>query len=59
MESKTTESQYRASSKYDAANTQRIYIKLNKRYDKDILDHLEGKNKQGYIKNLIRRDIYK
>ena len=59
MASKTTESQYRASAKYDAANTQRIYIKLNKRTDKDILEHLEGKNKQGYIKDLIRRDMNK
>lgn len=59
MPNKSTESQIRASVKYDAANTQRIYIKLNKRTDKDILEHLEGKNKQGYIKDLIRRDMNK
>ena len=43
---------------YDRENTTRIYIKLNNRTDKDILDKLDSvPNKQGYIKSLVRRDI--
>lgn len=45
------------SAKYDANNTKRIFLKLNKNTDKDIIEHLEGKNKQGYIKSLIRKDM--
>lgn len=44
--------------KYDKVNTKRVYIKLNKNTDKDILDYLGGiPNKQGYIKELIRKDM--
>lgn len=44
--------------KYDRDNTTRVYIKLNNRTDKDILDKLGSvPNKQGYIKGLIRSDI--
>ena len=44
--------------KYDRENTKRVYIKLNKNTDKDILDYLDSKsNKQGYIKKLIRKDM--
>lgn len=47
-----------AQQKYDAANTTRIYIKLNNRTDLDIIERLEeAVNKQGYIKSLIRKDI--
>ena len=43
---------------YDRENTTRVYIKLNNRTDKDILDKLDSvPNKQGYIKSLVRRDI--
>lgn len=46
--------------KYDSKNTERIYLKLNKKTDADILTHLENlENKQGYIKQLIRNDINK
>lgn len=46
------------SMKYDKVNTKRVYIKLNKNTDKDILDYLGGIiNKQGYIKELIRKDM--
>ena len=49
---------YTAQQKYDKANTQQIMLKLNKKYDADILKKLsEVDNKQGYIKNLIRTDI--
>lgn len=54
----TTEAQKRAAAKYDAANTKAVKIKLNTRTDSDILQKLqEVGNKQGYIKNLIRKDI--
>ena len=44
--------------KYDKVNTKRVYIKLNKNTDKDILDYLGNiPNKQGYIKELIRKDM--
>lgn len=43
---------------HDKIHAQRVYIKLNKENDKDILDHLKKQtNKQGYIKDLIRNDI--
>ena len=54
----TTEAQKKASAKYDAKNTRPIFLKLNLKTDKDILDHLESlRNKQGYIKELIRKDM--
>ena len=44
--------------RYDAANTVRVQMKLNRRTDADILARLESiENKQGYIKMLIREDI--
>lgn len=53
-----TEAQKRATAKYDAKNTRPIYLKLNKNTDSDILNHLEKMgNKQGYIKELIRKDM--
>lgn len=48
----------KASAKYDAENTKRIYIKLNKGTDADIIGWLSLKrNTQGYIKEVIRRDM--
>ena len=44
--------------RYDAVNTQRVFIKLNLKTDADILAALDAQpNKQGYIKQLIRNDI--
>ena len=55
-----TEAQKKAAAKYDAANTERVAIKLNRNTDADILAHLNSKqNKQGYIKSLIRQDMKK
>lgn len=46
--------------KWDKANTVQIKMKLNKVNDADILEKLESVgNKQGYIKELIRRDLEK
>lgn len=47
-----------ASMKYDSANTTRVYIKLNTKNDADIIEYLNNQsNKQGYIKELIRKDM--
>ena len=54
----TSKAQLRAQAKYDKDNTVQIKIKLNKKTDSDIIARLsEVKNKQGYIKELIRIDI--
>lgn len=54
----TTEANKRASKKYDQKYTKMISVKLNKRTDADIFQHINTvDNKQSYIKDLIRRDI--
>ena len=54
----TAEAQLRAGAKYDAVNTKRYSIKLNKNTDADILTKLESVDGfQAYIKKLIRDDI--
>ena len=58
MENKSTESQIKASIKYNKENTVQISLKLNRTTDADLIDSLNRiENKQGYIKGLIRRDI--
>lgn len=53
-----TKAQKRASAKYDAQNTKRYSLKLNLVTDADILARLEAVgNVQGYIKELVRRDM--
>lgn len=43
---------------YDEQNTAQVKLKLNINTDMDILNKLEAvPNKQGYIKELIRKDI--
>lgn len=45
--------------RYDKEHCRGIYLKLNLRTDADVLKKLDSvSNKQGYIKGLIRRDIY-
>lgn len=48
-----------SSAKYDSANTVGIYLKLNKKTDKDILDWFDSltEPRQKYIKRLIRTDM--
>lgn len=54
----TSEAQKRANAKYDEENTVQFKMKLNVNTDKDILDKLDAlDNKQGYVKELIRKDI--
>ncbi len=44
--------------RYDEKNTRRISLKLNLTTDKDILTKLDTvKSMQGYIKDLIRKDL--
>lgn len=55
-----SKAQRAASAKYDASHTVQIKLKLNTKTDADILEKLEAADsKQGYIKDLIRRDIEK
>ncbi len=56
----TTESQKKASKKYDKANTKNVMFKMNLKTDADILAFLDSlPNKQGYFKELIRTDMKK
>ena len=49
---------YESQKRYDKDNTVQIRLKLNKKWDKDIIAKLEAVgNKQGYIKGLIRKDL--
>lgn len=51
-------SKYESQDKYDKANTVQYKLKLNKKWDRDIIAKLDNvDNKQGYIKELIRADI--
>lgn len=60
MANKSTESQIKASIRYNKENTVQISLKLNRSTDADLIDSLNRiANKQGYIKELIRRDIAK
>lgn len=53
-----TEAQKRAREKYERANTVQFKMKLNRNTDADILAKLNSVgNKQGYIKELIRKDL--
>ena len=56
----TTDAQKRATLKYEAKNTVQVHLKLNKRTDADVIRRLEEvDSKQGYIKEMIRRDMAK
>lgn len=45
-------------SKWVRENTKGFYVRLSKIKDKDIIDYLETKeNKQGFVKELIRREM--
>ena len=58
MSRELTEAKRQAIKRYDAKSTKQIHLKLNLNTDADILSHLEQQeNVQGYIKELIRRDM--
>lgn len=45
--------------KYDKENIERYYLKLHKKNDADIINAIDPNNKQGSIKELIRKGIKK
>lgn len=54
----TSEAQLKAIEKYDSQNTLRMSFKFNKNTDADVIQKLNTvPSKQGYIKDLIRKDI--
>lgn len=54
----STEAQKRASAKYSKENVIRITLNLYKGTDPDIIEKMQSlDNMQGYIKDLIRKDI--
>ena len=56
--SMATKAQLKAQAKYDKENTQQVVLKLNIKHDADILAKLQNEaNKQGYIKDLVRKDM--
>ena len=58
MGKKLTDAKREAIARYDAKATKQIHLKLNLKTDAEILEHLEKqKNVQGYIKDLIRKDM--
>lgn len=53
-----SEAQKRAVAKYDLEHTRQIKLKLNTMTDADIIQRLNQEpNKQGWIKELIRKEI--
>lgn len=58
-----SEAQKKAQKRYDEANKNKwrmIHLKLNKETDADIIYRLDNMPSiQGYIKELVRKDIYK
>jgi len=53
-----SEAERKAQSKYDQNNTKKFVLKLNTRYDADVIKKLESTgNRQGYIKSLIRNEM--
>lgn len=53
-----SEARSRASTKYNKTNVKQIKLNLNLKTDADIIAALEAvSNKQGFIKDLIRKEI--
>ena len=53
-----TKAQLKAIAKWDKSHTKSLHLKFNTEHDADILAKLESvESKQGYIKNLIKKDI--
>lgn len=58
MRKKATNKQKVYIQQYKKDNCKRISFELNSNYDQDIIEFLNSKdNKQGYLKELIRKDI--
>lgn len=54
-----TEAQKRARNKYNSENMIKKTISFNKNTEKDLLEHIEGKQFSSYIKQLIKENIKK
>lgn len=53
-----TEAEKARDARWQKANVSRIFVKLYKNTDADMIEFLDGiENKQGYIKQLIRDDM--
>lgn len=52
-----SEAKKKANAKSDKKNTVGKYLKLIKTTDADIIEHLEGKAFNTYVKELIRKDM--
>lgn len=53
-----SEAKRKANAKSDKKNARYISMKLNRNTDRDILDFIDSlPNKNGYFKNLIRKDM--
>ena len=48
-----------AQARWDKENVERFYLKLHRKNDADIIGAIDPKNKQGSIKDLIRKAIKK
>lgn len=60
MDEKKKAAHVAAAVKYNSKNVKQIKLNLNLKTDDDIIKALEAvSNKQGYIKELIRKDISK
>lgn len=60
MDNKRKQSHAQASVRYNQTNVKQIKMNLNRKTDADIIARLEETpNKQGYIKELIRKDLEK
>lgn len=58
MDENKKKQRVKASVKYNAKNVKQIKLNLNKKTDADIIAALDAApNMQGYIKELIRRDL--
>lgn len=58
MDEKLKQQRVKASVKYNKTNVKQIKLNLNRKTDADIITALEAApNVQGYIKELIRKDL--
>ena len=54
----TTEARKRAREKYNKANYKAYTFRFHKTNEADVIERLESQpNKQGYLKELIRKDL--
>lgn len=53
-----SESQNKATQNYKKKNVKKYLLELNRNTDQELIDKMESvQNKQGYLKELIKKDI--